>query len=362
MTNKSDIFCDDNERELIKFCDTTLSIGDFYRSICHSTNLSSDEIKSYLETAISSYQKVLTLSSNSKLPKKACAAYDALKACYQFKADNKIIKDGNLESTYQQIWENGSSVAISYFDSGKYKTAINYCKEVAEFFEAQGSAKYQAKFLKVAALIPLYKARGSKQLIAAIVTTDPRLPKPTTSSSHELTLARLINVEESGMDPEHSDSNSESEIVESEVSADSPKNKRSKAMNKPKTVRKHTTHHACKEIMDKHGGKAIGCCCTGHNCKRPNYKVIEEWVDIIREWHKDDPYPPIRPLAKKIDQTIQATEERVRGEVLEAIDVRLKVISVEMSNPINRPEHQIGFQLLKDAFTELKESFNSKKK
>lgn len=27
---------------------------------------------------------------------------------------------------------------------------------------------------------------------------------------------------------------------------------------------------------------------------------VEAWVDVIREWHKDDPYPPIRPLAEKI--------------------------------------------------------------
>lgn len=30
----------------------------------------------------------------------------------------------------------------------------------------------------------------------------------------------------------------------------------------------HTTHYACKEVMDKYGDKAAGCCCTGHECKR----------------------------------------------------------------------------------------------
>jgi hypothetical protein len=29
----------------------------------------------------------------------------------------------------------------------------------------------------------------------------------------------------------------------------------------------HTTHHACDEIMQRDGGKAIGCCCTGHECR-----------------------------------------------------------------------------------------------
>jgi len=30
---------------------------------------------------------------------------------------------------------------------------------------------------------------------------------------------------------------------------------------------KHTTHYACKEVMERDGGKAVGCCCTGHKCK-----------------------------------------------------------------------------------------------
>lgn len=31
----------------------------------------------------------------------------------------------------------------------------------------------------------------------------------------------------------------------------------------------HTTHYACAEQMAKYGGKTIGCCCTGHECKKP---------------------------------------------------------------------------------------------
>ena len=32
-------------------------------------------------------------------------------------------------------------------------------------------------------------------------------------------------------------------------------------------TKEHTSHYACKEIIDKDGDKAVGCCCTGHNCK-----------------------------------------------------------------------------------------------
>lgn len=31
-------------------------------------------------------------------------------------------------------------------------------------------------------------------------------------------------------------------------------------------TRNHTTHYACKEIINRDGGKAVGCCCTGHKC------------------------------------------------------------------------------------------------
>lgn len=37
----------------------------------------------------------------------------------------------------------------------------------------------------------------------------------------------------------------------------------------------HTTHHACKEVMERDGGKAVGCCCTGHECKRDNPRPPE---------------------------------------------------------------------------------------
>lgn len=34
-----------------------------------------------------------------------------------------------------------------------------------------------------------------------------------------------------------------------------------------KKYRGHTTHYVCDEILKRDGGKAIGCCCTGHECK-----------------------------------------------------------------------------------------------
>lgn len=34
-----------------------------------------------------------------------------------------------------------------------------------------------------------------------------------------------------------------------------------------KGVRPHMTHFACDEMLKKYGGKTIGCCCTGHECK-----------------------------------------------------------------------------------------------
>ncbi len=32
--------------------------------------------------------------------------------------------------------------------------------------------------------------------------------------------------------------------------------------------KRHTTHYCCDEIINLHGGKAKGCCCTGHKCKK----------------------------------------------------------------------------------------------
>ena len=43
-------------------------------------------------------------------------------------------------------------------------------------------------------------------------------------------------------------------------------------MSKPRKVKKfkptcRSTHYACDEVIKRDGGKAKGCCCTGHQCK-----------------------------------------------------------------------------------------------
>lgn len=43
----------------------------------------------------------------------------------------------------------------------------------------------------------------------------------------------------------------------------------------------HTTHHACEEVMERDGGKAVGCCCTGHKCKEQN--TLEERLSDVLE-------------------------------------------------------------------------------
>jgi len=40
-----------------------------------------------------------------------------------------------------------------------------------------------------------------------------------------------------------------------------------------KQTDKHTTHHACKEVADKHGDKAKCCRCIRHKCKKTKNSV-----------------------------------------------------------------------------------------
>ena len=30
----------------------------------------------------------------------------------------------------------------------------------------------------------------------------------------------------------------------------------------------HQTHHCCREVFDAYGKNSMGCCCTGHICKK----------------------------------------------------------------------------------------------
>jgi len=45
----------------------------------------------------------------------------------------------------------------------------------------------------------------------------------------------------------------------------------------------------------------------------------EKWVDIIHEWHKDDPYPPIRPLVKKIVKELKANDKALKDKIRKVI-------------------------------------------
>lgn len=49
----------------------------------------------------------------------------------------------------------------------------------------------------------------------------------------------------------------------------------------------HTTHHACAEQLKKYGGKTIGCCCIGHNCKQDpatRYEEEELTYQSLAKW------------------------------------------------------------------------------
>lgn len=66
-------------------------------------------------------------------------------------------------------------------------------------------------------------------------------------------------------------------------------------------------------------------------------KEEEKWVDIIREWNKDDPYPPIRPLAKKITKALDAKDERfrniVKGQMYDKKETKLaKELKIEIND------------------------------
>jgi len=47
--------------------------------------------------------------------------------------------------------------------------------------------------------------------------------------------------------------------------------------------KEHTTHYACKEIMDKYGGEAHCCRCTGHMCEEPMKTKRDELREKIEK-------------------------------------------------------------------------------
>lgn len=46
------------------------------------------------------------------------------------------------------------------------------------------------------------------------------------------------------------------------------------------TKRKHTTHYACVEIINRDGGKAACCYCTEHQCKPIKHKNGTEIIKV----------------------------------------------------------------------------------
>jgi len=76
-------------------------------------------------------------------------------------------------------------------------------------------------------------------------------------------------------------------------------------------MKKKKNHYPDCEINN--GGE---CDCDGNYDPKNQKSWEEKWVDIIREWHKDDPYPPIRPLVKRINQELQAERKRIVEEMV----------------------------------------------
>lgn len=48
---------------------------------------------------------------------------------------------------------------------------------------------------------------------------------------------------------------------------------------------------------------------------KSNNEGLEEWVDIIQEWHQQEAYPPIRPLAEKITNALNQQKELLIKEI-----------------------------------------------
>jgi len=75
-------------------------------------------------------------------------------------------------------------------------------------------------------------------------------------------------------------------------------------------MKKKKNHYPDCEINN--GGE---CDCDGNYDPKNQKSWEEKWVDIIREWHKDDPYPPIRPLVKRISQELIRERKRIVEEI-----------------------------------------------
>lgn len=56
-------------------------------------------------------------------------------------------------------------------------------------------------------------------------------------------------------------------------------------------MKPHTTHYACDAVLKKYGGKSIGCCCTGHACKKSSEAPVETEMNNAIDSNKMDLKP-----------------------------------------------------------------------
>ena len=119
----------------------------------------------------------------------------------------------------------------------------------------------------------------------------------------------------------------------------------------------HTTHHACKEILAKYGGKSKGCCCTGHECKTSTPKALEELLKNLREYLLDIgkqgrlvnlEYYQIDEMVAKI---IKAGQKTMLERVEKLLDEYFKGLIV-----VADPQLTLGG--IKEELTKLKQELN----
>ena len=93
-----------------------------------------------------------------------------------------------------------------------------------------------------------------------------------------------------------------------------------------KRTKAHTTHHVCQEVLDKYGGKSMGCCCTGHKCKdKPKLTKSQEkrfdrfWFleaggDNFRNEIKQHLASELSKQKKEIIEEFERTRDLVQGD------------------------------------------------
>lgn len=74
-----------------------------------------------------------------------------------------------------------------------------------------------------------------------------------------------------------------------------------------KKYNRHTTHYVCNEILKRDGGKAIGCCCSGHSCKKLDHECKEKTPLTLKQ--------TIRKFRNEFYHMIPSKEQKESGEV-----------------------------------------------